>query len=107
VADAAGQEHDINFLIDTGFAGDLSLPALVVSTFGLPFVGDVVSVLADGTRVDTPYHRAVIVWDGSPRIVHVAASDGDTPLVGTGLLAGYALHAVFVPGGEARIEKVP
>jgi clan AA aspartic protease len=107
VADLTGRELDIEFLIDTGFTGDLALPPMVISAFGLPFVTYIVTRLADGTTRYEPLYRAVILWDGAPRIVQVIASAGGLPLLGMGLLRNHDLHARVRPGGEIRIEKIP
>lgn len=44
----AGQEQEIDAVIDTGFNGFLTLPPMLVADLGLPVVGDGEAVLADG-----------------------------------------------------------
>src|SRR5262249_42571562 len=105
VYDAANQAHHIEFVIDTGFEGDLSLPALIVATFGMPFSYQGVSRLANGTTIYEPVHRALILWDGTIRIVQVLASSGGVPLLGMGLLRNFDLRARCQPGGLIEIEK--
>ncbi len=106
VADAASQERPIDFLIDTGFNGEMALPSSVVSALGMPFEQLIETVVADGSSVWVNRHRAIIVWDGNIRIVRVVAMGG-LALIGTGLLAGHDLRARFEPGGVIEIEKIP
>ncbi len=106
VHDSAGQGHEIEFVIDTGFAGQLNLPPLVATTFGFPFVGQVMTKLADGTTPYASLYKAVILWDGGVRIVHVVASGG-TALVGMDLLRDSDLRARCQVGGLIEIEKIP
>jgi clan AA aspartic protease len=104
VHDAANQAHQIEFVLDTGFAGELSLPALVVTTFGMPFQHQGMTRLANGTTVTAPVHRTVVLWDGAVRIVEVLASGG-VPLLGMEMLRDFDLRARCRPGGPIEIEK--
>ncbi|MBY0228012.1 MAG: hypothetical protein K2W96_01900 [Gemmataceae bacterium] len=106
VHDIAGQAHGIEFLIDTGFNGDLSLPASVVATLGPPFVQQQPNRLADGTVVVVPSHRVVVMWDGAVRIVRAFASGG-IALLSMGMLRDFHLRALCRPGGLIEIEAVP
>jgi clan AA aspartic protease len=100
------QGHPIEFVIDTGFAGELNLPPLVAQAFGFPFVGQVRTRLADGSDVYAPLHRAVVLWDGAVRIAHVVVSGG-TALLGMEMLQNFDLRARCQVGGLIEIEKVP
>ena len=106
VHDAANRAHDIEFVIDTGFAGELSLPASVVATLGLPFVHHGCLKFADGSVSPVPIHRMVILWDGATRIVRVYASGG-TALLGMQMLRDFDLRARCRPGGQIEIEAAP
>lgn len=107
VHDISMQPHDIEFVIDTGFDGDLTLPASVVATFGLTFVHQRPHRLANGTVVVEPVHHAVVIWDGKLRIVRVIASGGASHLLGMGLLRDFFLRALCRPGGFIEIEAAP
>jgi clan AA aspartic protease len=104
---AANQAHQIEFVIDTGFAGQLSLPSTVVATFGFPFVSQIMTKLSDGTVITVPAHSAVVLWDGAVRIVRVLASAGGVPLLGMEMLRDFDLRARCRPGGHIEIEKAP
>jgi predicted aspartyl protease len=52
----------IDFVVDTGFAGYLTLPLLVVSALGLTFLHDTPANLADDSEVILPVYEATIIW---------------------------------------------
>jgi len=106
IRDAAGGDHDFEMLLDTGFAGWLSLPSPVISVLGLPWQSRTYFALANGQPIWFENYKATIVWDGSPRTVLIQAID-NVPLLGTGLLAGHDLRVRFRDGGVAEIEAVP
>jgi len=70
----------------------------------MPFVGRGVAVLADGSTVETSYHRARILWHGRERPIQGLVTQGD-PLVGMMLLRGSILTAAVWPGGEVTVEE--
>src|SRR4029077_1078095 len=76
---------EIEFAVDTGFEGALTLPADAVAALGLPFHGQVAAHLADNSSARVDVHQAVIVWDGRAIAVAVLAM-GRRPLLGTALL---------------------
>jgi clan AA aspartic protease len=76
----------IEFVIDTGFEGALTLPPAAVAAMGLPYLIDIDANLADDTRAQVAVHQATIVWNGAELSVAVLAL-GRRPLLGTALLA--------------------
>jgi clan AA aspartic protease len=100
---ADGRDLSIEFVVDTGFEGALTLPRHAVNALGLAFLHDITAKLADGASVDTGVFIARILWDEAEIDVAVLAM-GDRPLLGTALLQGKRLCADFVEGGEVRIE---
>lgn len=99
-------EMAIEFVLDTGFEGALTMPPTAVTALGLPYFERIPSRLADGTRRETEVYTATIVWDGVELEVAVLAM-GHTPLLGTALLDGKRLCADFKEGGKIRIENCP
>jgi clan AA aspartic protease len=87
VRDANGQAHAIEFVIDTGFSGDLTLPLALVTTLGLVWLGRQWAVLADGSSHTFDNYEAIIEWDERPRTLRVLATDA-VPLLGMNALAG-------------------
>jgi clan AA aspartic protease len=93
----------IEFVLDTGFEGDLTLPPAAVAALALPFRQDIIARLADGSPVRVDVYRATIVWDGADRNVTVLALGG-RPLLGTALLDGSETCIQFADGGLVRID---
>ena len=102
----AGQEQEIEAVIDTGFDGTLSLLSADISALGLPWRRRGRALLADGTESLFDIYEAIVVWDGTPHRVAVDAADID-PLVGMRLLNGYELTVQVVVGGQVTITIIP
>jgi clan AA aspartic protease len=96
----------IEFVIDTGFAGALTLPTAAIAALGLPFFQQIEASLADDASVRVDVHLATIVWDGVAIDVAVLAM-GQRPLLGTALLDGYRLTADFQDGGPVSLIALP
>lgn len=96
---------EIEFVVDTGFEGALTLPPAAIAALGLPRYHKVEANLADDTRTETDVYRATIVWDGREYLVAVL-SMGKRPLLGTALLAGRELVAQFADGGLVTIDDL-
>lgn len=96
---------EIEFVIDTGFEGALTLPPAAVAALGLPFFQEMDANLANDISVRTDVHVATIVIDGVEIDVLVLAM-GRRPLLGTALLAGKELLAQFVDNGLVAIDDV-
>ena len=95
----------IEFVIDTDFAGHLTLPPSAVEALQLPFLWHSGARLADNSMVEVSVHAATILWDGEERWVEVLAT-GARPLLGTLLLDGYDLHLQFTEGGPVALESL-
>ena len=96
----------IEFVIDTGFIGVLTLPITAVDVLGLPFVRSISVELADGSYTYVSIHLAVIMWHGVERVVEVLAT-GRRRLLGTLLLAGSKLNAHVIEAGLLSIDGSP
>src|SRR5436190_16264135 len=88
VQDPAGQEHEVEAVIDTGYNGALLLPPALVSTMSLPFRRRGRALLADGSETVFDIHEATVQWDYKPRRIPIDVADTD-PLVGMALLYGH------------------
>ena len=95
---------EVEATVDTGFTGSLCLSIDVVRSLSVPFVGRGVAVLADGSTVETSYHRARVLWHGREIAVQVLVTEGG-PLVGMTLLRGSVLTVAVSPGGEVTVEE--
>jgi clan AA aspartic protease len=95
----------IEFVVDTGFAGFLTLPTPAISALHLPLIRAVPANLADDSSVLVFVHAATIDWNGEEREVEVMAL-GRRPLLGTLLLDGHDLAIQFADGGLVTIDRL-
>lgn len=95
----------IEFVIDTGFEGALTLPPAAITALGLPYLIQINANLANNSSVVADVFQATIVWDGAERDVAVLAM-GRRPLVGTALLDGFNLNADFEDGGLLTLQRL-
>ena len=82
---ADGQFQPFNFVLDTGFDGDLSLPAQTLQGLAADAELERIIELADGSRTTAPAWSGTALWDGMPRTVLIMESAGE-PLLGMDLL---------------------
>jgi clan AA aspartic protease len=104
VIGGSGVRVEVEATVDTGFTGSLCLPLDIVRSLSAPFVGRGVAVLADGSTVETSYHRVRVLWHGRERAIQALVTKGG-PLVGMTLLRGSVLTIAVSPGGEVTIEE--
>ncbi len=93
----------IEFAVDTGFVGYLTLPPTAIQKLNLPFLRRVTANLADDSVIHVSVHVATIRWDGHEQEVEVLAT-GIRPLLGTLLLHGYELNVQFTEGGLVSLK---
>lgn len=93
----------IEFVVDTGFTGFLTLPPAVVLRLNLPFIRRIPANLADDSTIRIDVHVATILWDGVARDVEVLAT-GRRPLLGTLILDGHELNVQFTDSGVVTIQ---
>jgi clan AA aspartic protease len=96
---------DVEFVVDTGFNGYLTLPVEAVGAMNLPLFSTTATILADGTQSLTPTHIATIDWHGEEVLVPVLAMGGK-PLLGTSLLNRCRLLVEFTENGSIELEKL-
>jgi clan AA aspartic protease len=106
VRNSAGQEQEVEAVLDSGFTGSLTLPPSLIARLGLPWRSRSSAILANGNVEQFDIHVATIVWDGMPRPILIQAID-NVPLLGMALLMGYDLRARVTVGGSVQIEAVP
>ena len=106
VRGAHGQQETIEAVIDTGFTGSLTLPPMLITALGLPWLGRQRAMLGDGSVRFFDVYAATIIWDGQVRTVETDATDTE-PLLGMSLLAGHEVRMQVVDGGTVTIEALP
>jgi clan AA aspartic protease len=106
VRTAAGQEQEIEAVLDTGFTGLLILPPATIAGLGLRRRSRSYAVLANGNVEQFDVYATTVIWDGRPRRILIYSVD-TAPLLGMTLLIGHELRAQVVAGGIAEISPIP
>ena len=73
----AGHSQEVEAIIDTGFTGSLSLPAVIIDLLKLPFRRRGRAVLADGSEIIFDTYEVNILWEGQQRRIAVDEADID------------------------------
>ena len=107
VAGPSQQFQEMECVVDTGFTGWLSLPALLIQELGLTYYGSRHSIVADGRRIRIETYNAVVLWDNQPRPILAHRSESPRPLVGAALLENSRLTIDMWPGGSVTIDLNP
>lgn len=107
LADNGAAEH-LDFLIDTGFYGELTLSQDVVDRLALTPGADkdVELALAGGSTRNADLYTARVLWHGRSREVEVVCLETEF-LIGMGLLRGSNLSVDATPGGAVVISELP
>jgi clan AA aspartic protease len=100
-----GTNLEIEFVVDTGFEGFLTLPADTVRELGLPFIAKIQANLADNSKTAVNAYAIKIIWNGIERDVIVLAM-GFRPLLGTALLEDQHLSIDFYEGGTVLVDEI-
>ena len=103
IVDSNGYRWRWEVVVDTGFNGDLTLPAELIEQLGLTLVGNADTTLADGQTIKSDYYRATTIWDGEYRNVYVVESATES-LLGTNLIQGGTLTVQMWEGGDVVID---
>ena len=106
VYDIRGQLQSVSTVVDTGFDGEMTLPAGSIKALGLPFRRSSLTLLADGSESEFDIHEAIIDWDGQPRKIFVDTAE-TAPLLGMALLEDHELRVQVRPGGSIFINALP
>jgi clan AA aspartic protease len=101
----AGQDQEIEAIIDTGFDGWLSLPSSIIVQLGLTWRQRGRALLADGSESVFDIYEATVDWDGEARRIPVDEAE-TVPLVGMALLEGYELVVQVQRGGNVSVRAL-
>ena len=100
-----GEIHTIEAILDTGFEGDLTLPADVVHRLGLPLFDEFILNLADGSSARVLGYEGQVILHGRRRNVLVLESGGEA-LVGMNLLWRNRITIDVHANGPVTIEEL-
>ena len=103
VVTGTASSQRVNFLVDTGFNGEIVLNRSVASRLGLNYIGPRTRRLADGSRRTFSIHVGTIDWVNGQQNVEGIITEGHN-LLGTGLILGSVLTVEGVEGGLVTIE---
>ena len=100
-----GGTHEIDFLIDTGFNGHLAVTESLVRNLDLELKDIQTGITADGRSSDFDTVDLHVTWHGRTTVVRAQVLD--EPLLGTRMLRGSELQAVWKSGSRVTINECP
>ena len=103
---ARGEEQELEFVIDTGFNGSLTLPPGLIRSLELPWRTRGSAVMANGEVDQFDIYAATLMWNNTPRRVLIEEADTE-PLVCMALLRGHDVAMRVVDGGPVTIVPLP
>jgi len=92
VSEGVPEGVNVHVWIDTGFTGELVFPKDIIRQLELIKSGSVDAILADGTPTELDTFSCRILWFEREKHLEVIANEGETPLLGVGLLLGKELR---------------
>lgn len=95
----------VEFIVDTGFNGDLALPEIVIRQLDTAILESRLIQLAGAFQQRSCYYELVLDWEGELRSIEVLALNGN-PLIGNDLWKDQALQAENTDGGEVLFEPL-
>lgn len=106
VSGPTGESERLEFIVDTGFDGEMTLHSAIVAALELQKVSEARAFLADGSQTLFDTCEAFVSWNGETRPVLVDVAD-NVALLGMGLLYGNYLRLDAVPDGKVQISPLP
>ena len=103
---STGVKQDIDFLLDTGFNGSLTLPPAIIHALDLVWSTRSLITLGNGVQEWIDVYVAFVLWDGQLRTILVESADTDA-LLGMNLLKGHNLTIEAIIGGLVTIQARP
>ncbi len=99
-----GEIIDLEFIVDTGFDGDLCVNEAVLQQLDAAPAGTRNNLLADGTLIRSPVYQILLPFGDEERWVQVVVLPGNL-LLGTTLLQNFLLRIELTEGGEVLAES--
>ena len=103
--DREGRVHPVEAVVDTGFTGNLTLPAESIRRLGLPYIGNRTFELANGQQSRFEIYLGSVSWHDRERYV-VTLQSGGAPLLGMALMWGSRVTVDALSGGAVEIEEL-
>ena len=105
ILDNQNNPHTIQFILDTGFTGQLSLPNRFTNRLGFSIADWIDARPATGAFMRIPYAEATVVWQGTQRQAQVLQLDSE-PLLGMDFLWNHRITIDAVPNGPVTINPI-
>ena len=105
VLDNQGKPHTIQFILDTGFTGQLLLPNQYMNRLGLSITEWIDARPATGEFVRVPYAEATVVWRGTQRRAEILQLDSES-LLGMEFLWNHRITIDAVADGAVSITPL-
>lgn len=96
---------EVEFVLDTGFEGEVVLPVGIFRSVGGMRKGSQVRLLADGSSIECEVCYVFVEWDGKLRQAEALILEGN-PLLGIELFENCHLDMETIEGGEVLIEPL-
>jgi clan AA aspartic protease len=100
-----GRTQEVEAVIDSGYAGALTLPPALITLLGLRWQSTQRATLADGSTCVFQVYVGRVVWDGKVRQILVDEADADS-LIGMRLLRGNELKMQVRYRGKVTIKRL-
>lgn len=95
----------VEFIVDTGFDGDLSLPSSLMSQIeGVTSESRLMQAVGERAR-QAQASEILLDWHDEERITEVLILE-NAPLLGVGLMEGSLLQSEMQTGGEVSLEPL-
>jgi predicted aspartyl protease len=94
-----------DFLLDSGFEGDLLIPAEYLAGLDAVYLGEHPFAMADSSYRRSPVYGLYVDWDGDERFTEAAVMES-RPLVGIRMLLGKSVHMELTEGGGVIVEPL-
>jgi clan AA aspartic protease len=105
LSDAYAMPRDIDFMVDTGYTGELTLPPELMADLGLRRIGLARLFLGDGHVAITDDYEAAIDWYGESIVVTVSQAECE-PLIGMSLMYGFELVMPILESATLKLERL-
>ena len=105
VLDNQSKPHTIQFILDTGFTGQLLLPNRYMNRLGLSITEWIDARPATGEFVRVPYAEATVVWLGTQRRAEILQLDSE-PLLGMEFLWNHRISIDAITNGPVTITPL-
>jgi len=100
-----GREAELEFVLDTGFTGVLTLMPSACKALELRYIRPQPASLAEGSSIILEVYQASLVWNGEEHDVEILAMYGE-PLIGMTLLEDSDVRFQGNEGGLVSIEPL-